>query len=186
MVVRIRTRFRAKGPRTLDDRASAVASNVWKISQEAARHMEIEGYKLGSDHQVTAVLSEFIAFLIHISDRIVYGQLSESDRSNFINALAKNLARLIATNLTEFVGSGDYVTPFIKLLNARLSDYAEFKFTDTGPAYATLRYLGEKVSEAMAATDNKWVLEQVIDIEAPAAIKLVKKVVGEILGVKVT
>ena len=144
MVLRLRTRFRAKGPRTLKDRASAVASNIWKISQEAARHMEIEGYKLGSDRQVTAVLSEFIAFLIHISDRIIYGQLSETDRTGFITALAKDLARIVATNLTEFVGSGDHESYFIDRLNTRLADYAEFKFTDAGPAYAALRYLGEK------------------------------------------
>jgi hypothetical protein len=37
----------------------------------------------------------------------------------------------------------------------------------------------------MQATDSKWVLEQVVDIEAPEAVKLIKKAVGEILGVKI-
>ena len=36
----------------------------------------------------------------------------------------------------------------------------------------------------MAAIDNKWVLEHVMEIEAPEVIKTVKRVVGEVLGVK--
>ena len=47
-------------------------------------------------------------------------------------------------------------------------------------------YLGEKVSRAMEATDSKWVLEQVVDVEAPEAVKTMKKVVGEVLGVQVS
>jgi hypothetical protein len=37
----------------------------------------------------------------------------------------------------------------------------------------------------MVATDNKWVIEQVIEIEAPAAMKPIRKLIGEVLGVKV-
>ena len=36
----------------------------------------------------------------------------------------------------------------------------------------------------MAATDNKWVLEQVVDIEAPQAIKHIRRVIGQVLGIK--
>ena len=69
---------------------------------------------------------------------------------------------------TGFLGDAPYVT----------GDHA-------GAGYAFLRYLGEKVALAMAATDSKWVLEQVVDVEAPEAIKTLKKMVGQVLGVKV-
>lgn len=187
MPIRLKTKFRKKGPKTLEDRASVVASNIWRIAQESARHMEKEGYPLGDDRQVTAVLTEFMAFLIQMADRIVYGQISEEERARFVNALGTNLTRVVSANLTEFVGreGGAYKTQFVETVNARLMDYSEFEFQGQNPSYAVLRYLGEKISQAMAATDSKWVLEQVMDVEAPEAVKTMKKLVGEVLGLKV-
>ncbi len=184
MALHIKTKFRTKGPKTLEQRASVVASNIWKVAQEAARHMEIEGYKLGGDRQVAAVLAELIAFQIQIADRLVYGKISEDERGRFVNELGRNLARLVNDNLREFIGRGDYAGPFVATLNARLADYAEFEFTDEGPSYAVLRYLGDKMAEAMSGTDSKWVLEQVVDIEAPQAVKHLKRIVGQVLGIK--
>jgi hypothetical protein len=186
MAIRLKTKFRKKGPKTLEDRASVVATNIWRIAQETARHMEKEGYAMGGDRQVAGVLTEFIAFLIQIADRIVYGQLTEEERGRFINALGKHTARITSTNLAEFVGEGRYVGEFVTTLNSRLADYSELEFRGYDPSFSVLRYLGEKVSIAMEKTDNKWVLEQVVDIEAPEAVKLIRKAVGEILGVKVT
>ena len=184
MALHIKTKFRTKGPKTLEQRASVVASNIWKVAQEATRHMEIEGYKIGGDRQVTGILTEFIAFQIQAADRLVYGKLSEEERARFINELGRNLARLMDTNMIEFIGPGDYAGPFVATLNMRLADYAEFEFGEQGPSYAFLRYLGDKVAAAMTGTDNKWVLEQVMDIEAPQAVKHLKRVIGQVLGLK--
>src|SRR3989338_2515985 len=71
MALHIKTKFRTKGPKTLEQRASVVASNIWKVAQEATRHMEIEGYKIGGDRQVTAILTEFLAFHIRSEERRV-------------------------------------------------------------------------------------------------------------------
>ncbi len=86
MALRIKTKYRTKGPKTIEDRASVVAANVWKIAQEMLRRMEVDGYALGQDRQVNAMLTEFMAFLMQIADRLVYGHLSEEERSRFINA----------------------------------------------------------------------------------------------------
>jgi len=186
MAIRLKTKFRKRGPKTLEDRASVIASNIWRIAQETARHMEKEGYPLGGDLQVTAVLTEIIAFLVQVADRIVYGQLSEEERARFINALGNHLARTTSNNLAEFVGPGTYAKDFIGTLNTRFADYSELEFNGRNPSYGVLRYLGEQVSRAMEATDSKWVLEQVMDVEAPEAVKMIKKVVAEVLGVQVS
>ena len=186
MAIRLKTKFRKKGPKTLEDRASVVATNIWRIAQETARHMEKEGYPLGGDRQVTDVITEVIAFLVQISDRIVYGQLSDEERARFINATGKHLARITSTNLAEFVGPGAYAKDFINTLNARFADYSEMEFNGHNPSYTVLRYLGEKVSRAMESTDSKWVLEQIVDIEAPEAVKTLQKVVGQVLGVQIS
>ena len=186
MAIRLKTKFRKKGPKTLEDRASVIATNIWRIAQETARHMEKEGYPLGGDRQVTDVITEIIAFLVQIADRIVYGQLSEAERARFINALGKHLARITSTNLAEFVAPGAYAKDFIDTMNSRFADYSELEFNGHDPSYTVLRYLGEKVSRAMETTDSKWVLEQIVDVEAPEAIKTVKKVVGQVLGLPVS
>lgn len=185
MALRIKTKYRTKGPKTIEDRASVVAANIWKIAQEMLRRMEIDGYALGQDRQVSAMLTEFMAFLVQIADRLVYGHLSEDERFRFINAAGQTLSRIVQDNMTEFVGQGDFAKTFIETLNSRFADYAEFDFNGTEPSYAFIRYLGDKVADAMTQTDSKWVKERVIDVEAPEAIKHVRRVVHQVLGIKV-
>jgi hypothetical protein len=185
MAIRMKTRFRAKGPKTVADRANVVGYNLWKIAQEIVRHMEKEGFKFASDVQLVAVMTEVIAFLVQIADRIVYGQLSEEDRTTFVNALGRDLAEHAQTNLSAILGPGDHARQFIDTLNARFADYAEYDFSrESGPSYAFVRYLGDRISNEMALTDNKWVVEHVMEIEAPEAIKLLRKLVHEVMGIK--
>lgn len=185
MAIRMHTKWNSGGAKTIEDRAGVVGFNIWKISKETWIRMEREGFLAGEDKQLSAVLTEMIAFLVQVSDRLVYGQLSEEERTRFINAIGKHLANTMQSNMLDLFGPGDHVTPFIDTLNARAADYAEFEFVNFYPSYGFLRYLGEKMSEAMAATDNKWVIEQVIEIEAPEAMKPIRKLIGEVLGVKV-
>jgi hypothetical protein len=185
MAIRMHTKWQSGGSKTIEDRAGVVGFNIWKIAKETWVRMEREGFRAGEDRQLTAVITEMIAFLVQISDRLVYGQLSEEDRLRFINALGKHLAHTMQTNMLDMFGPGDYMKPFIDTLNDRAADYAEFEFANFYPSYGFLRYLGEKMSEAMAGTDNKWVIEHVIEIEAPEAMKPIRKLIGEVLGVKV-
>jgi hypothetical protein len=186
MALRIKTKFRTRGPKTIEQRAGVVGFNIWKVAQETYRHMNQEGFKFGNERQIAAAITEIIAFLVQVADRLVYGRLSEEERARFITALGKQLAQTMESNQAEVFGAGDYVTPFISTLNARFQDYAEFDYAAQGPSYHFLRYFGEKVSEALSATDNRWVVEHVMEIEAPEAIKLVKRLVHEVLGIKTT
>jgi hypothetical protein len=186
VAIRMHTKWNTGGSKTIEDRAGVVGFNIWKIAKETWIRMEKEGFRAGQDRQLAAVITEMIAFLVQVSDRLVYGQLSEEERARFINALGKHLAHTMQSNMLDMFGPGDHATPFINTLNARAADYAEFEFAQYSPSYGFLRYLGEKMSEAMAATDNKWVIEHVIEIEAPEALKPIKKLIGEVLGVKVS
>jgi hypothetical protein len=179
-----RTR-RKRGPKTIEDRASAVGFNIWKIAFAMFKNMEKEKFSFASDEQIIAMLTEVIAFLIQVADRIVYGQLEEDDRHRFVNATAKYLAKSIATNTEGMSLDYDPVERYIETLNARFKDYAELEYTPDGHNYAFLRYFGERVFTAMEGGDNKWAVEHVMEIEAPEALKLLKKNVGEVLGVKV-
>ncbi len=183
----VKTRWRKKGARTLAEVAGILGANVWKISLEIFRHMEKEGFRFGSDRMVTTVLTEFIAFLVQLIDRSVYvqssGKLSDADRATLIGELVRHLASTMENNQLDLLGPGDYRSPFIALLNERFADYAGFSYVGADPDYSCLAFFATRVSEAMvsdpsARGDNKWVIEQMLDIEAPAMVILVRKLLA--------
>ena len=175
----VKTRWRKKGERTLAERAGVIGANVWKISLEVFKHMEREGFRFGSDRLVTDVLTEFIAFLVQLADRAVYGRLSEADRAALIGEVVRHLAATMDNNQQDLFGPGEYRKPFIDLLNARFGEYAGFDYPGGEPGYPCLRFFAAKVSEAMASGDNKWVVEQMMDIEAPEMVRLVGKLIEQ-------
>jgi hypothetical protein len=182
-VVLVKTRWRKKGERTLADRAGVIGANVWKIALEIFKHMEREGFRFGSDRVVTDVLTEFIAFLVQLVDRIVYEKLSEADRTTLIGEVARHLAATMENNQQDLFGPGEYRNPFIDLLNARFEEYAEFSSSAGAPSYPCLIFFAAKVSDAMSAGDNRWVVEQVIEIEAPEMVRVVGKLVEQTVDI---
>ena len=196
MAVRLKTRWhrtrrsrknieKASKPKTVEDLAGVIAFNIWKLAQEIFRHMAKEGFAFTQDEQVMGVITEVVAFLTQIADRMVYGKLSDEERARFINAVAQNLVRTHQANQEETFGPGDHAGPFIDILNDRFAHYAECSFDeDEGPGYAFRRYLGEKVYEAMATTDNKWVIEHVMEIETPDAVKNMRRLVTDVMGLR--
>jgi hypothetical protein len=174
-----KTRWRKKGARTLAERAGVIGANVWKISLEIFKHMEKEGFRFGSDRLVTDVLTECIAFLVQLVDRTVYGKLSEADRATLIGEVAHHLAATMENNQLDLFGPGEYRKPFLDLLNARFEAYAGFEYPGGEPGFACLRFFAAKVDDAMASSDNKWVVEQTMEIEAPEMVRLVKKLVDQ-------
>jgi hypothetical protein len=175
----VKTRFRKKGPRTIEERAGVIGANVWKIALEVFKHMEKEGFRFGSDRLTTEVITEFIAFLVQLADRAVYGKLAEDERAALIGALVRHLAATMENNQQDLFGPGEYRKPFIDRLNARFGEYAGFEYRDGEPGYSCLRYFAGKVADAMAEGDNKWVVEQMIDIEAPEMVRLIRKLVEQ-------
>ena len=184
MAVRIKTKFRRSGPKSPEDRAGVVAVGIWKVAQDAFRRMGKEDFNFASEDQVTAFITEFVAFLVQAADRMVYGKIPETDRNAFINALGRHVAHTFQESQADFKGAGDHASAFIKVLNTRLIEYAEFDYDTKGPSYGMLRYLGDRVAAVMAMADNKWVLEWVMEIVAPEALRAVKKAVGEVMGIK--
>ena len=177
----VKTRWRQKGARTLAERAGVIGANVWKISLEIFKHMEREGFKFGSDRLVTDVIAEFIAFLVQLADRSVHGRLSDADRATLIGEVARHLAATVENNQLDLFGPGEYRKPFIDLLNARFEDYATFEYSGTDPGYSCLRFFAIKVAEVKASCDNKWVYEQVMELEAPEMVRVMKKLIDQVV-----
>jgi hypothetical protein len=175
----IKTRWRKKGPRSLAERAGVIGANVWKLALEFFKHMEKDGFRFGSDRLVTNVLTEFVAFLVQLVDRAVYGRLAEADRAALVAEVVRHLAATMENNQMDLFGPGEYRKPFIDAMNARFGEYAELEYKDGEPGYACLRFFASRVSDAMAGGDNRWVVEQVMDVEAPEMVRLAKKLVEQ-------
>ena len=179
-----RNRRGSSAPKKLEDLSSVIGINIWKLAKEAFLRMEKEGFRFREDQQAIGFISEFVIYQLHITDRMIYGLVSEDERISFINATAKYLTQSVADNQADLFGAGDYEEPFIALMNDRLANYAECGFKDNQPGYDFTRYLARNVADIMSATDENWVVEQVMDIEAPAVVEKITHVVTDVLGLR--
>ena len=168
-------------PKTLEDNAGAIAYIAWRLTLEGAKKLHGEGFNYLSDRERIGVISEFLAFLLQASDRIAYGQLSDEDRKYFINAFAHHLADQMQDNLTDIAGPGNYIGPFIELLNNRMGHYSSLSFDDEGPGYDFYRYFGDNVLQIMGKDQtNRWVIDQIMDVDAPEVFKKLDKSLNDL------
>jgi len=175
--VRIRSHWNKKGKaRTIEETAGALAFIEWRIAAQTLLNLENEGFQTDTQRQRLDVLQELSAFLIHVTDRLVHGDLDEDQRQQFIVALAVKMADTYHDNRVDAEGRGqDFRPGFIDILNQRLANYAECSFNDGKPGYEFKRYLGECVTNTMGDRDRKWISDQVMDIEVPEMLKTLKK-----------
>ncbi len=185
--MRIKSRWhKSDQPKSMPQIASAMAFIVWRVAQNALKRMRNEQYDIDPGPQYFAFLGELLIFLIQIADRIAYQRLDAAQRREFTTALAFRVAEILDDNQSELLGSpqaGSYQGRFIALLNELASDYAGFEYTDAGPDFACLRYLGNRVMETMVQKDRPWVIDQIMEIEAPEAIATVQKGMHNLLDV---
>ena len=175
--MRIRSRWNKTGrERTTEENAGALAFIEWRIASQTLLNLENEGFQTDTQMQRLDVLQELSAFLIHVTDRLVHGDLDEEQRQKFIIALALKMADTYHDNRVDAEGRGqDFRPGFIETLNRRLADYSEFSFDNNEPGYAFKRYLGECVTNTMGERDRKWITDQVMEIEVPEMLKTLIK-----------
>jgi hypothetical protein len=174
----------SKREKTMTDLAGVISFNIWKLAKEIYTNMEKEEFLLGSDRQVIDILTEIIAFMIQVADRMVYGKITEEQRREFVTAIAKQLADMIDSNMNDLIGEGDYRQAFIDTLNNRFGEYAECVFENDEPGFDFRRLLGKHVSDIMAGTDNRWVVEYVMDVEVPKALKKLQRLITDVMGLR--
>jgi len=172
----------AKPPRQV---ASAVAFIVWRVAQNALKRMRAARFDIDAGPQYFAFLSEFLIFLIAISDRIACARLTAEEREAFTTALAHRVGDILGDNENDLMGSDAESTRrrFIALLNERSADYASFGYGADGPAFGFLRYLGNVVNDLMPPKDQAWAVAQVVEVEAPEAAAIVDKALRDLFHV---
>ncbi len=180
--MRIKSKWHNKDKaKSAEEIAGALGFITWRISANAVNKMYTSGFNFSTNKQQLDVIAEFLAFLVQAADRRVYDIMDDDERQRFVTALAIHVAGTLEDNLREEVGAGDYRSDFINLLNERMEGYAEFNFVEDMPSYPSMRYFATRVDAVMGGEENKWVIEQVIEVEAPEAMKNFNRAIGDLL-----
>lgn len=177
-MARLKSKWNQKNrERTPEQIASAVSSNIWLLAAEGCLNMENYGFETNTQSQRLDVISEYLAFSLHLVDRMTYGELEEEERVRFINALGVCLANLLYENRMDANGPGDHRKVFITLLNERMDEYSDCSYDkEEGPGFNLKRIFGTNVMKVMGAKDNKWIPDYIIDAESPKVIKGINRV----------
>ncbi|MCG6967838.1 MAG: hypothetical protein LJE59_15170 [Chromatiaceae bacterium] len=167
MALRIKSRWHDDGAeRSLEEIAGALAFISWRIAKDKAINLHGQDFVYENDQQRFAVIVEYLIFQLQIIDRLAATQLqlSDEDRRQMVVAVARQLAAHLHDNSVDVFGPGDYVGPFIRKMNERGGEYAEFGYTTDGPSYPFMRHLGYEIQQIMGASqENRWVIDQVMD-----------------------
>lgn len=183
------TWFRSERPKTTREVASAAAFIAWRIAQNVLKNMRRADFEIEPGAQYFDFLAEWLAFLIQIGDRIAFAHMAAEARIEFTSSMANRLGDILADNRNDLLGAPDggedaavYKNRFIDLLNLRSIDYADFNFSDSGIDYGFLRYLADHLTHVLRERDKIWVHDQVMEIEAPEAVDLMRKGMRGLLG----
>ena len=164
----------ARGPQ---DQASAIAVTIWKLADKAVINLSNADYDIITPQRGFTLLSELIAYMVHMVDRMVHGRIDDEERAELIGALGVKMAEILEDNIHNVVGDHEhpYVEAILNKFNQRWNDYAGFDFDPENPDFVVKRYLANCIHEVMEARDQSWIADQIIEIEAPAFIAPIKK-----------
>jgi hypothetical protein len=185
MALRIKTVwFRNAGGRSAAEVSSVIASTIWRLADETVASLSKADFDIVTPERGMRILGEMAAFLLHMTDRMLYGRVPEAERAQLVQHAGRRLAGIVEENVRQIVGEDgfDYKANFIGLLNRRAADYAAFDATPERPGFPILRYLGLAVREVMLESDQHWVADQIMDVLAPEALGALKKQVDGLLS----
>lgn len=159
--------------------SSVVASTIWRLSDAVVINLSKADYDIITPQRGFKIIGEMIAFLVHITDRMLYGRVEDQERGALMQALGLRLADVMVQNIHEVTGDDgfDYRGNFLAFLNKRAQEYATFEFDPANPNFSVLRYLGHCLLEIMEDRDQPWVIDQIMELESPQAIETLQKTI---------
>jgi hypothetical protein len=184
--------FKAGAARSPAQQAGAMAFIVWRTGHQMLRRMRGADFDIDAGQPYFAFMREALVFLIALTDRIAYARMGAAARAEFTPALVRHVAATLSGNELDLLGpradGGDAGEAFIDLVNQVTPHYAEFgsdpqqdeSALGFAPDFAFVRYLGHRLEPTLPAKDQRWVLDQVMAVEAPEAVALVQRSMREL------
>jgi len=165
--VRIKSRWSKRGKtHTIEEIAGAVAFITWRIAANSLLSLENNDFQTDTHEQRLSIINEFLIYTLHVIDRMTIESFDENERVRFITELVQKTAKHMEDNKRDLVGPGEYRQDFINQLNLRFNDYSEFSYDEKdGPSFPMKRFFGDKMALIMGEKNQKWVADQIIEIE---------------------
>lgn len=166
---RIRTGWKNRNRQiSLEEFANALSSICWRMSLNAARNLHQQDFIYRNDGQRLGVIREYLVFLLHCADRLMFDSLDGDGRQRFLQSLAGDCERHLRENAREIAPELALERDWAAFANGRMGAYAGTSFADRQPGYDMFRLLGSVILEIMGSDQtNKWVIDQVMDIDGP-------------------
>lgn len=172
--------FKKEGERPADEVATVLASTIWRLADKAVDNLSKANFDIVTPQRGFKIIAELTSFLVHYVDRLAFEHMDDDKRQDLVSALGVRLAEIMEQNVLDFTGGErdpdyDYQQAYIDRLNQRMVDYSEFEFPEDKASFQALRYLSLMIREDMLESDQTWIQDQLMDIEVPEAMGMVKK-----------
>lgn len=183
-MVRLKTRWNQKErSRSYAQTGGALAISLWKLAAESLLNLENEGFETRTNAQRLDAITEFLAYALHLVDRLAYRRFDEEQRGQLIAAVAARVGEIVCDNRADTGSAGDGAQEFIRLVNRRGDEYAACNFDEAeGPSFTMRRILGEHVQRVMGDKDARWIPDYVLDAEAPEIYKGIRRATRSLLS----
>jgi len=181
MALRIKNQwFQSERPKSAQETASAMAFIVWRVAQNMLKQMREAKFDIDVGPQYFAFMREVLVFLIQVVDRMAFERMSGEERVAFTTAMVVRVAEILEESELEWLPAPaadeeSRRNRFIDLCNEQSEAYAEFGHGPEGPDFGFVRYLGHRIEIIMPAKDQRWVIDQVMAVEAPEALEMVRR-----------
>jgi hypothetical protein len=188
--IRLKTHwFRPGAPKTPEQQAGAMGFTLWRVAQQTLKRMRGANFDIDAGEPYFAFMRESLVFLVAVADRLAHQRLDAAARTAFTTALVLHVAGTLQDNEHDLLGPPAAGQPdsrerFIDLFNEVSAHYGEFggepgagEFT---PGFAFLRYLGRRLEPTLPEKDRRWVLDQMMAVEAPDAVALVQRTMRDL------
>jgi hypothetical protein len=191
MALRIKNQwFNSGRPKTAQETASAVAFIVWRVTQNMVKQMREARFDIDVGPQYFAFMREILGFLLMVVDRMAFERMTPEQRQDFTAALVRREAEILEESEAEWLGppaagEDSWRNQFIDFCNELGEAYAEFGHGPEGPDFGFVRYLGSRIEAVMPAKDQRWVKDQLMAIEVPEALEMVKRGMEGVLSTEV-
>ena len=175
------------------EQGSAMAFIIWRVAVQMLKRMRAADFDIDAGTPYFAFVREVLVFLVAVVDRIAYARMAPQEREAFLVALVQHVARHLQENADDLLGppppgEAGHGDRFIDLFNELAGHYAEFgpapeaEAPEAGfqPDFAFVRYLGVRLEAAVPEHHRRWVLDQVMAIEAPQALEIVQRSMREL------
>jgi hypothetical protein len=187
--------FKAGEPKSVEQNASAMAFIVWRVAHNMLKRMRGADFDVAAGVPYFAFLREVLVFLIAVVDRTAYTKMDAAARARFTTALVRHCADTLAGNEADLLGprsdGARWQDSFVDLVNDVSPHYAEFGADPAAtasdgeaftPDFGFLRYFGSRLEPTLPDKDRHWVLDQVMAIEAPEAVDIVRSAIVDLLS----